>query len=131
MITKISGNNMLIESIANGENTVGNTAFGIYAINSRNGNHLVDIDVDSLSIIARSYATAGTNYSYGINAESSQVDIDAKGSTNINAQYGIYAKHQISNKDIGANIDINAKLSNYIIAEATGVYSGGEKHMLI
>lgn len=127
MITKISGNNMLIESIANGENTVGNTAFGIYAINSRNGNHLVDIDVDSLSIIARSDATAGTNYSYGINAESSQVDIDAKGSTNINAQYGIYAKHQISNKDIGANIDINAKLSNYIIAEAIGVYSAGEK----
>lgn len=128
MITKISGNNMLIESIANGENTAGNTAFGIYAKNSRNGNHLVDIDVDSLSIIARSDATAGTNSSYGINAESSQVDIDAnKGSTNINAKYGIYAKHQISNKDIGANVDINAKLSNYITAEATGVYSGGEK----
>lgn len=127
MITKISGNNMLIESIANGENTAGNTAFGIYAKNSRNGNHLVDIDVDSLSIIARSDATAGTNSSYGINAESSQVDIDAKGSTNINAQYGIYAKHQISNKDIGANVDINAKLSNYITAEAIGVYSAGVK----
>lgn len=127
MITKISGNNMLIESIANGENTVGNNAFGIYAKNSRNGNHLVDIDVDSLSIIARSDATAGTNSSYGINAESSQVDIDAKGSTNINAQYGIYAKHQISNKDIGANVDINAKLSNYITAEAIGVYSAGVK----
>lgn len=125
--TVITGNNMLIEAVANGENTVGNIAHGIQAANKGTGKNLVDIDVDSLSIIARSDATAGTNYSYGINAESSQVDIDAKGSTNINAQYGIYAKHQISNKDIGANIDINAKLSNYIIAEAIGVYSAGEK----
>lgn len=125
--TVITGNNMLIEAVANGENTVGNIAHGIQAANKGTGKNLVDIDVDSLSIIARSDATAGTNYSYGINAESSQVDIDAKGSTNINAQYGIYAKHQISNKDIGANIDINAKLSNYITAEAIGVYSAGEK----
>ena len=125
--TVITGNNMLIEAVANGENTVGNIAHGIQAANKGTGKNLVDIDVDSLSIIARSDATAGTNYSYGINAESSQVDIDAKGSTNINAQYGIYAKHQISNKDIGANIDINAKLSNYIIAEAIGVYSAGKK----
>lgn len=118
--TVITGNNMLIEAVANGENTVGNIAHGIQAANKGTGKNLVDIDVDSLAIIARSNATVGrSNYGIGIDAKNSRVDIDAA-NTSIDADYGIQASN-------GANVDINANLYNYINSTETGVYSGGEK----
>ena len=126
-ITEINANNMVVESIANGDNTLSNSAWGIQAVNSSKKenliNNLIDIDVNNLSIIARSDAAKGS--SYGIESQSGNVDIDAKGGISINAQYGIYAKHQITNKNVGANIDLNSQLNNTITATATGVYSKG------
>lgn len=118
--TVITGNNMLIEAVANGENTVGNIAHGIQAANKGTGKNLVDIDVNSLAIIARSNATVGqSNYGIGIDAKNSYVDINAA-NTSIDADYGIQATS-------GTNVDINANLYNYINSTVTGVYSGGEK----
>lgn len=118
--TVITGNNMLIEAVANGENTVGNIAHAIQAANKGTGKNLVDIDVNSLAIIARSNATVGqSNYGIGIDAKNSYVDIDAA-NTSIDADYGIQATS-------GTNVDINANLYNYINSTVTGVYSAGEK----
>lgn len=118
--TVITGNNMLIEAVANGENTRGNIAHGIQAANKGTGKNLVDIDVNSLAIIARSNATVGqSNYGIGIDAKNSYVDINAA-NTSIDADYGIQATS-------GTNVDINANLYNYINSTVTGVYSGGEK----
>lgn len=118
--TVITGNNMLIEAVANGENTRGNIAHAIQAANKGTGKNLVDIDVNSLAIIARSNATVGqSNYGIGIDAKNSYVDIDAA-NTSIDADYGIQATS-------GTNVDINANLYNYINSTVTGVYSAGEK----
>ena len=118
--TVITGNNMLIEVVANGENTKGNIAHAIQAANKGTGKNLVDIDVNSLAIIARSNATVGqSNYGIGIDAKNSYVDIDAA-NTSIDADYGIQATS-------GTNVDINANLYNYINSTVTGVYSAGEK----
>lgn len=118
--TVITGNNMLIEAVANGENTIGNIAHGIQAANKGTGKNLVDIDVNSLAIIARSNATVGqSNYGIGIDAKNSYVDINAA-NTSIDADYGIQATS-------GTNVDINANLYNYINSTVTGVYSAGEK----
>lgn len=118
--TVITGNNMLIEAVANRENTVGNIAHAIQAANKGTGKNLVDIDVNSLAIIARSNATVGqSNYGIGIDAKNSYVDIDAA-NTSIDADYGIQATS-------GTNVDINANLYNYINSTVTGVYSAGEK----
>lgn len=118
--TVITGNNMLIEAVANGENTRGNIAHAIQAANKGTGKNLVDIDVNSLAIIARSNATVGqSNYGIGIDAKNSYVDIDAA-NTSIDADHGIQATS-------GTNVDINANLYNYINSTVTGVYSGGEK----
>lgn len=118
--TVITGNNMLIEAVANGENTIGNIAHGIQAANKGTGKNLVDINVNSLAIIARSNATVGqSNYGIGIDAKNSYVDINAA-NTSIDADYGIQATS-------GTNVDINANLYNYINSTVTGVYSAGEK----
>ena len=132
-ITEISANNLVVESIAKGDNTKANSAWGIQAVRGAQTvsssteenliDNLVDIDVNNLSIIARSDAVLG--YSYGIESQSGNVDVDATGGISINAQYGIYAQHQIRNKDVGANIDLNSQLNNTITATATGVYANG------
>lgn len=126
-ITEISANNLVIESIAKGDNTKANSAWGIHAVSSSKEenliNNLIDIDVNNLSIIARSDAVIGN--SFGIESQSGNVDIDATGGISINAQYGIYAEHQITNKNIGANIDLNSQLNNTITATTTGVYANG------